>query len=339
MNAMSPRKEHSARFYRMLLTVATLCWGGNFVIGKFAVSTLDAVWVVAIRFLGAGVLLSLIFFKRIRANINPALVRAGCFMGFFTFLGFCSQFVGLAATTPAKNAFLSTCYCVTVPFIWWLVAKRRPTKNNLFAAFVCVCGMGLITLQGSLTIGRGDAISILSAVLYGAEIVVIARHVGKHDIITVSAVQMVACGAYSVLLGLATQTPFDFGALQNPVFIGQMVYITLLGSLFGSTVQNHAQAHIPPAQVSIICALESVFGTIFSVIFLGEALTLQLVVGFALVFIAILISELGDKVIIGHAAPAAKTSNDKRPSPTPQPAPAASATAAMQQSDCQTQSQ
>lgn len=254
---------------------------------------MNPVWVISMRFAAAGLLLGLICFKRVRANLNRDLVRAGCIMGFFTFLGFWSQFLGLSGTTPAKNAFLSTSYCVTVPFIWWLVARRRPTRRNLLAAAICVCGMGFITLQGDLSIGWGDGVSIASAFLYGAEIVVIALFVRKHDIVTVSAVQMLACGVYACAFGLISHTPFNFEALSQPSFIAQMLYITLLGSLFGSTAQNLAQAHIPPAQVSLICALESVFGTIFSVIFMGEALTPQLLVGFVLVFAAILLSELG----------------------------------------------
>lgn len=222
-------------------------------------------------------------------------MRAGCIMGLFTFLGFWSQFMGLSATTPSKNAFLSTCYCVVVPFIWWLVARRRPSVKNLLAALICAAGLAFITLQGDFTVSWGDAISMLSAVFYGAEIVVIALLVRKYDIITVSAVQMIACGAYATVVGLASGTPFNLDALNDPAFLAQIAYITLLGSLFGSTVQNYAQSHIPPAQVSLICALESVFGTIFSIIFLNEAMTSQLLFGFTLVFAAILISELGKR--------------------------------------------
>lgn len=296
-------KTKPAWFYRAVLVAATLCWGGNFVIGKYAVTTMNPVWVISIRFAAAGLLLGLICFKRVRANLSKELVRAGCIMGFFTFLGFWSQFLGLSGTTPAKNAFLSTSYCVTVPFIWWLVARRRPTRRNLVAAAICVCGMGFITLQGDLSIGWGDGVSIASAFLYGAEIVVIALFVRKHDIVTVSAVQMLACGIYAGVFGVISGTPFNFDALGQPSFIAQIAYITLLGSLFGSTAQNLAQAHIPPAQVSLICALESVFGTIFSVIFMGEALTPQLLAGFALVFAAILLSELGGSAEKGAKCP------------------------------------
>lgn len=281
-----------AWFYRLVLVAATLCWGGNFVIGKFAVSTLDPLWVIAIRFSAAGLLLCLLCWKRVRRNINRKLVAAGCIMGLFSFLGFWTQFLGLSATSPSKNAFLSTCYCVTVPFIWWLVAHRRPTKHNLLAAVICVVGMGFITLQGDFSISWGDSVSMLSSVLYGTEIVVIGLLVRKHDIITISVVQMLACGIYASSFGFVAGIPFNADAFHDPSFIALMTYITLLGSLFGSTAQNLAQSHIPPAQVSLICALESVFGTIFSIIFLHEMLTTQLLIGFALVFTAILISEL-----------------------------------------------
>ena len=54
----------------------------------------------------------------------------------------------------------------------------------------------------------------------------------------------------------------------------------------------------------MLFALESVFGTIFSVVFLHEALSAQLLLGFALIFAAILVSELGGiKVSKEKAAP------------------------------------
>jgi drug/metabolite transporter (DMT)-like permease len=59
--------------------------------------------------------------------------------------------------------------------------------------------------------------------------------------------------------------------------------------------QNVGQAHVPPAQASLLLSLESVFGVLFSVLFFGEELTLQLALGFTLVFCAILLSELAPR--------------------------------------------
>lgn len=52
-----------------------------------------------------------------------------------------------------------------------------------------------------------------------------------------------------------------------------------------------ALAHIPPAQASLFLSLESVFGVLFSVLLYGEQLSLRLLVGFSLIFVAIIISE------------------------------------------------
>ena len=57
-----------------------------------------------------------------------------------TFLAFWVQTVGLADTTPGKNAFLTATYCVIVPFMLWAVAGKRPTFANVGAAALCIIG-------------------------------------------------------------------------------------------------------------------------------------------------------------------------------------------------------
>ena len=46
-----------------------------------------------------------------------------------------------------------------------------------------------------------------------------------------------------------------------------------------------------PASAAILLSLESVFGVLFSVIFYGDPITLQLLAGFALIFVAVVCSE------------------------------------------------
>ncbi|MGN0072366.1 MAG: DMT family transporter [Coriobacteriales bacterium] len=296
--------ERPAWFYRLVLVSATLIWGGNFVISKLAVGALHPVWVIAVRFTIAGLLLGLVFLSRVRRCMSLPLLKAGLIIGFFSFLGYGSQFIGLSGTTPSKNAFLSACYCLTVPFIWWLVARRRPTARNLGAAVLCVAGMALVTLQGELSVSWGDGVSMLSALLYGAEIVAIALCVRDHDVIAITVVQMVSSGLIAAAAGLLLGLPFEARAFAEPAFVLQMAYIIVLGSCYASTAQNLAQTKVPPAQVSMLFALESVFGTVFSVLFLHEELNAQLLLGFALIFLAILVSELGGlKVSKEKAAP------------------------------------
>ncbi|MDO4212452.1 MAG: DMT family transporter [Bacteroidales bacterium] len=280
--------------YILVLISATVIWGGNFVVAKGAVEQVGGAWVTGIRFLTAGFVMLAVFFPRIKKAITADLVKAGVIIGVFSCLGYGFQFWGLEGTTPSKNAFLSACYCVTVPFIWWLVARRRPTGRNLLAAGVCLAGMALVTLNGEFTVSWGDGVSILSAVLYGAEIVSIAMLLKDHDILAITAIQMITSGILAIVGGMLTSGFPGVDVLTRPDFAMRLLYIILLGSCYATVAQNVAQKHLPPTEASLLISLESVFGTVFSVIFYGEEMTLKLVLGFALIFGSILLSELGN---------------------------------------------
>jgi drug/metabolite transporter (DMT)-like permease len=277
--------------YRLLLVVATVIWGLGFGIGKYAIEAIGATWFTCIRFIGSGIVLLIVLFPHFRKHINRKLLVAGIIIGTASFFGFWTQFVGLGLTTPSKNAFLSTCYCLTVPFIWWAISRKRPSKRICTAAAICTVGIGLVSLQGGFTISLGDAMSIVSAFAYGIEIVAIGFMMRDNDVFTVTVVQQLTAGVLAGLFALAAEpipSPEQFSDLQ---LVGSLAYVTLLSAAFGAVAQNVAQAHVPPSEAGILCSLESVFCAIFSVLLFGEVLTAQTVVGFVLIFGAIMLAQ------------------------------------------------
>lgn len=289
------RKELPLGAYRLILVFAAAIWGLGFVIGKGAIETVGATWFTAIRFLGAGAVLLVILFPHIKQHFDRSTFKAGCIIGLFSFLGFWTQFLGLGLTTPSKNAFLSACYCLTVPFIWWVVAQRRPTKKILVAAATCTVGIGLVSLTDGFSIGLGDGISIVSAFLYGAEIVVIGLVMRDNDVLTTTVVQQFTSGALALALALVTQPIPTVSQVATPTFAASMLYVCMLSAAFGAVAQNLAQAHVSPAEAGLLCSLESVFCAVFSVAFFGEQLTAKMAAGFVLIFGSIVVAQLGDK--------------------------------------------
>ncbi len=289
------RKELPIGAYRLILVVAAAIWGLGFVIGKGAIQTVGATWFTAIRFLGAGIVLLIILFPHIKRHFGKRVLIAGCVIGLFSFLGFWTQFLGLGLTTPSKNAFLSACYCLTVPFIWWVVARRRPSRKILLAAAACTVGIGLVSLTDGLSIGLGDGISIVSAFLYGAEIVVIGLVMRDNDVLTVTTIQQFTSGILALALALITQPMPSVEQVATPAFAGSMLYICMLSAAFGAVAQNLAQAHVSPAEAGLLCSLESVFCAVFSVAFFGEQLTVKMAAGFVLIFGSIAVAQLGDE--------------------------------------------
>ena len=198
-----PDKQYPMTVYRLILMTAAAVWGLGFVIGKGAIGTVGATWFTAIRFLGAGIVLVILLFPHLKRNFCRKTLKAGLIIGMATFVGFWTQFLGLGLTTPSKNAFLSACYCLTVPFIWWVVSRRRPPAKTLIAAAICTVGIGLVSLTEGFSISLGDGVSIASAFLYGGEIVIIGLVMRDNDVLTITVVQQSTAGILALLLALA----------------------------------------------------------------------------------------------------------------------------------------
>ena len=281
--------------YKLLIVFTTVIWGFSFVAMKDAVNQVEPAWLIFIRFMVASALLAIMFWKRLRASFNRECLLASVIVGFLLGVAYLAQTIGLMTITPGKNAFLTATYCVMVPFIWWIVAKRKPSIFNVSAAVVCIVGVGLISLDGAEAsgsfMGFGEFMTVICAVFFACHIVAVSKFSEKFDVMVLTVYQFFWGGLFCGIWALIFEEPPTLEVLTNPDFLWSFGYLVIFASIVGLGIQNFALAHIPPAQASILLSLESVFGVIFGVIFYHDPLTLQLVGGFALVFAGVLISE------------------------------------------------
>lgn len=124
----------------------------------------------------------------------------------------------------------------------------------------------------------------MSALLFAVHIVYVSKFSGTNDVLVLTVMQFFIGGACGVACGACFETLSPAWAL-TPEFFWNMAYLVI----FASCV---ALAHVPPAQASLFLRLESVFGVLFSVLLYGEQVGLKLIVGFVLIFGAILVSEM-----------------------------------------------
>ena len=140
-------------------------WGTSFVILKEALDSIGTMWVLALRFIIAAALLLLAAGKRLKTLGRDGL-RGGVLLGVCLAAAYIFQTYGLKYTTPGKNAFLTATYCVLVPFMVWAFFKRRPNAANIIAAFMCVFGIGLVSLSGTSPFNIGDALTLVCGIFY-----------------------------------------------------------------------------------------------------------------------------------------------------------------------------
>ena len=269
------------------LFLAALIWGSSFFMVKDTVDTIPPNFLLAVRFTIGSILLALVFYKRLK-NLNREYIVPGIIIGLCLFLAYASQTIGIIDTTPGKNAFLTGIYCVIVPFLFWAADKDKPDIYNITAAFLCLAGIGLVSLTGGFSIGRGDALTILGGFFYALHMVMVAKLASDKDPVLISILQFAVAAilSWAATLLFETQPSVITGA-----GIGAILYLAIGCTALGLLLQIVGQKYTHPAAASVIMSLEAVFGVFFSVLLYGEKLTGRLVLGFLLIFIAIFISE------------------------------------------------
>lgn len=277
------------RLAKPMLFAAAFIWGSSFFIMKDALDALPVQYLLAIRFTAGAVLLGLLCWKKWRI-FTPDYLWRGAVIGGFLYLAYSVQTYGLALTTPSKNAFLTAVYCVLVPFLCWAFAGVRPDRYNVIAAVLCVAGVGLVSLTGDLTVNPGDGLTLVSAVFYASHIVAVAKVSAGKDIYLLTVFQFAFSGLYAWIGGAFTET-FPAQALVRPEVVLPLIYLAVMATTAALLFQNVGQVWSDPASASVILSLESVFGVLCSVAFAGDQVSGKMLLGFALIFVAVVCSE------------------------------------------------
>ena len=272
---------------RLALLTAAVIWGSSFIVMKDTVDGIPVFQLLAIRFTLAGLLLGLIFRKRLTGHWRQLLPH-GALCGVLLLSAYATQTFGLMTTSPGTNAFLTAVYCVLVPFMAWGLYRRPPTGCNWAAAVMCVTGIGLISLSGDLTIGTGEWLTLLSGVFYGLHIMCLSHFGGRDDPVALTIVQFMFVAALSWLCTLPTESG---AGLPAPAIWPQLLYLTVFATAATLVLQSVGQSLTPPSQSAILLSLESVFAVVFSVLLGKEQLTVPLFCGFTLIFLSVIVSE------------------------------------------------
>lgn len=271
------------------MVVTALIWGFAFVVVKDSVDKIPPVYMLAFRFTIAFLGLALVFCKKLHEISKNDLICGG-FLGFWLFISYFFQTIGIQYTTAGKNAFLTTIYVVIVPFLHWIINKKKPDGYCIVAAFLAVIGIGFLSLQGDLSMNIGDILTIICGFGYAFHMIYIDKYTETHDPVIMTILQI---GTAAVISWIAA--PFFDGGFPAEAFsfkiMSGMLYLGIGSTMLAFLLQNVCQKYTTPTSASLFLSLESVFGVLFSLIFLHEYLTVKMVIGCILIFLAIIMAE------------------------------------------------
>ena len=286
----------SALVWKFALLVCALIWGGSFVVIKDAINYIPTAWLMTLRFTLSVIVVGIIFRKRLKENLDIRHLTFGALLGILNGFGFLFQNGALAYTTAGKTAFIASIYCAMIPFVNWLIAKKKPHISSIIAACMCVAGIGLISLgtDFSFSFGIGEQMALISAIIFAFVFILTAELSHKLDIITLTIIQLGVSTLPCLGWALCFETMPNFSQIPSTAWMA-LAYIIFIATALTGILQNRSQKSVSPIQASLIISLDTIFAAIFGVIFLSEVITPTIFIGFIVIFVAIFISELGEK--------------------------------------------
>ena len=273
-----------------LLLLTALIWGCAFAVVKNALDSFPPGAIIAMRYLIAAAITGILFRRHLK-KLTRGDVARGALVGLLLFGAYIVQTTGLQYTTAGKNAFLTTVYVLLVPFGCALLFHQKLQKSNLIAAVMMLVGIGLLSLDGQGGgLNPGDILTLICGFLFAGHIIAVEQCQKKTNTYALIVLQFAFCALYAVLYNRIFERgmPLAF----TPGSIGGLLYIAVFSTTIGMSLQNIGQSMAPASHAVILLSLESVFGVLFSCLLLGEKVTLQMGVGFAIIFAALLVSEL-----------------------------------------------
>jgi drug/metabolite transporter (DMT)-like permease len=264
----------------------TACWGSTFYLIKDLLDRVPVLDFLAVRFAIASVLLYLIAPRALGA-LSPAARRNAVVLGMLYGVAQILQTAGLAHTPASVSGFITGMYVVCTPLFAALILHTRITAMTWAAVGLATAGLAVLTLNG-FSIGYGEAITLVAAVLYALHIVGLGAWAGARDAIGMTIVQLVVI----TVVCLVATVP---DGIVLPATLGDwvaVVYMAVFAGALALAGQTWAQAHLPPTRAAIIMSMEPVFAAFFAVLLGGEVITPRMLLGGLMVLAAMLVVEL-----------------------------------------------
>jgi len=241
----------------------------------------------ALRFaLGTLVLVPVIWLRQTSDTGLP--LKGSLLAGVCLFAAAGFQQVGLQYTSSANAGFITGLYVVMVPVIG-LFLGRQARRSLWVGAAVCVAGLYLLSVTAELTMGKGDLLVLVCAVLWAFQILVIDHVAQRGDPVRIAAVQFAVCTGLSAVAA-GWFEPCTMAAVRAGA--GAVAYAGIFSVGVALTMQEVCQKRCPAGPAAVMMSMEAVFAALTGYVVLGQTLTPRALLGCGLMLAGMLMVQL-----------------------------------------------
>ena len=265
-----------------------MIWGSTFFLIRDVVAVLPPTDFLAVRFTIAAAAMVAVFWRHILA-LGRRELAVGVGLGMLYAVAQILQTVGLAHTEASRSGFITGTYVVLTPIFGTILLRDRIPRSTWLAVLMATAGLATLSLGGvGGGFGFGEGVTLAAAAVYALHIIGLGRYSSPGAAAGLSAIQMVAIAAVSMIAALP-------GGIELPTGRAgwtSVLYMALAAGALAIWAQTWAQSHLSATRAAIVMTLEPVFAAAFAVALGGESLTLRMLLGGAMVLAAMYTVEL-----------------------------------------------
>jgi len=275
------------------LIFIVMIWGTTFPLMKIALGNVKPFYFISLRFITAFIVLTLILNKRLK-KINIKTIKIGTFLGLWLFLGFAFQIYGLQFTTASRSGFITGLSVIVVPILSIFILKEIPSISSWIGVLLALVGMYFLTGFTEAGFNYGDLLTFFCAVSIALQIVFLSKYIKNEDPLVITWLQITTVMVLGTIIAFF-ESPSNVAINSNSIAV--IIYTGIFATALAIFVQSRAQQFTSSTHTGLIFSLEPVFGALFSFMILNERMQTMGMIGATLIFLGIVLSELGDKKV------------------------------------------
>jgi drug/metabolite transporter (DMT)-like permease len=294
-----PEDRHAARrstlLPYLLLTLCSLIWAGNWVVGRAVRDTVPPAALAFWRWSIAALILAPIVLPRLRGQGHILLrhwkvlaLLGGTGISLFQFL----IYTGLRYTNAVNAMLMNSAMPLFMMLVAWLIDRHKVMPRQVAGMVVSFFGILVVMNRGDWSTLRdfsfnpGDLAILAGMPVWGVYSVVLRRRPAELDALSLVFVLSVI-GALFLAPAYALESLFLPSALLSWSAVGAVLYVALFASIAAYLCWNRGVDMIGPNRAGFTQHLIPAFGTALAVVFLGEQVHLFHAVGIATILLGV----------------------------------------------------
>ncbi|MCG9678813.1 DMT family transporter [Vibrio sp. Isolate23] len=268
-----------------ILVVTTALAGLGWIFSKETIQGLPPFGFVGLRFLVASVcLLPFCFksFKQLNLRLLAQAMGGGCILA----LALLAWVHAIAVSeTLGEGAFIVSLSMIIVPIVAWALYKERPKRAFWIAMPIAVSGLAFLSLKGEWNSSAGQLWFLANACLLALHFNVNSRLAQSMPVLMLTCLQLLTTGVIALVASAIFETV--------PVSVNSSIWAWFAASAILATslryvMQTLGQKHSNPGNAALIMLLEPIWTVILSILWYGEQLSSNKLLGCSLILLALL---------------------------------------------------